>query len=240
MLSESCKWLHKQLERLPFIRYPFNPKDLPENGIYFFYEEGESWGHGGAKPRIVRVGTSKDGNLRKRLAEHFLLDGGKMNFDSSKPAPRERSIFRKNIGRALLNQIKDEYLKIWEIDFTSHKSREEHAYLRDIPKEKTLEKEITLSLRSKFSFRVIELTGQAQRMGKTGLESTLIGTLARCPLCQPSKDWLGKHSPKPEISRGKLWLIQHLNAKQITEQDKASILKAINTTRVQQLEKAKC
>ena len=46
-----------------------------------------------------------------------------MNFDAFKPAPRERSIFRKNLGRALLNQLKDEYLKIWEIDFTSNKSR---------------------------------------------------------------------------------------------------------------------
>ena len=151
-LSESCEWLHKQLEQLPLIKYPFNPKELPENGIYFFYEKGEIWGHGGTKPRIVRVGTSKDGNLRKRLAEHFLLDESKMNFDASKPAPRERSIFRKNIGRALLNQRKDEYLKIWEIDFTSHKSREENAHLRDVAKEKALETEITSLLRSQVFF----------------------------------------------------------------------------------------
>ena len=154
-----------------------------------------------------------------------------MNFDASKPASRERSIFRKNIGRALLNQRKDPYLKIWEIDFTSQKSREEKAYLRDIAKEKELETEITSLLRSKFSFKVIKLTGQAQRMSKTGLESALIGTLARCPLCQPSKKRLGRSSPKPEISKGKLWLIQHLNAKPINEQDKITILNAINTNK---------
>ena len=49
-MSERCKWLHEQLEQLPLIRYPFNPNDLPENGIYFFYEEGETWGHGGTSP----------------------------------------------------------------------------------------------------------------------------------------------------------------------------------------------
>jgi hypothetical protein len=232
-LSESCEWLHKQLEPLPLIKYPFNPKELPENGIYFFYEKGENWGHGGTKHRVVRVGTSKDGNLRKRLAEHFLLDEGKMNFDAFKPAPRERSIFRKNIGRALIKQRKDDYLKIWEIDFTSHKSREENAHLRDVAKEKELETEITSLLRANFSFKVIELAGQAQRMDKTGLESALIGTLARCPLCQPSTNWLGRYSPKTEISNGKLWLIQHLNAKPIDEQDKATILKAISTTHLQ-------
>ncbi len=129
-MSELCRWLHEQLEQLPTFQYPFNLDVLPENGIYFFYEKGESWGHGGTKPRVVRVGTRKDGNLRKRLAEHFLLDERKMSFDASKPAPRERSIFRKNIGRALLNQRKDEYLKIWELDFTSHRSRGELSFER--------------------------------------------------------------------------------------------------------------
>lgn len=231
-MSELCKWLHQQLEQLPLIKYPFNTTNLPENGIYFFYEEGENWGHGSAHPRIVRVGTSKDGNLRKRIAEHFLLDESKMNFDASKPAPRERSIFRKNIGRALLNQRKDAYLTIWEIDFTTHEAREEYAHFRDIAKEKALEAEITSVLRSKFSFRVIEFTGQAKRMGSTGLESVLIGTLARCPFCQPSTNWLGRTSPKPEIANGKLWLIQHLNANSINALDKAAIQIAIKATKL--------
>jgi hypothetical protein len=77
------------------------------------------WGHGGFRPRVVRIGTHKDGNFRSRIIEHYLLDESKMNFDSSKAAPRERSIFRKHIGRALLNKRQDDYLKVWEIDFTS-------------------------------------------------------------------------------------------------------------------------
>lgn len=135
-MSENCKWLHVQLEKSPFIRYPFKLESLPRNGIYFFYEKGEKWGHGGDKPRIVRVGTSKNGNFRNRIAEHYLLDESKMNFEATKPAPRERSIFRKNIGRALLNKRKDKYLDVWEIDFTSHKSRSEQGSKRDIEKEK--------------------------------------------------------------------------------------------------------
>ena len=189
-MSERCKWLHEQLEQLPFTRYPFNLSELPENGIYFFYEEGETWGHGEVKPRIVRVGTSKDGNFRKRISEHYLLDELKMNFNAFKPAPHERSIFRKNIGRALLNQRRDDYLKTWEMDFTSHKTRTGNAHFRDIEKEKKLEREITNLLRNKFSFKFIELKDQAQRMGKTGLESALIGALAQCPLCKSSKNWL--------------------------------------------------
>jgi len=235
-MSERCKWLHEQLEQLPFIRYPFNLDQLPENGIYFFYEQGEFWGHGGSKPRIVRVGTSKDGNFRKRISEHYLFDESKMNFDSTKPAPRERSIFRKNIGRALLNQRHDDYLKIWEIDFTSHKSRRENANLRDIEKEKKLESEITKLLRENFSFKSIELSGQAQRMGKTGLEGALIGTLAQCSLCQTSSKWLGRYSPKTEITGGKLWLVQHLKANPIRDNDETIILNAIKAGRTSRVE----
>ena len=230
-MSEKCRWLHEQLEQLPFIKYPFNLEELPEDGIYFFYEQGEIWGHGGRKPRIVRVGTSKNGNFRKRISEHFLFVESKMNFDSTKPAPRERSIFRKNIGRALLNLRHDDYLKIWEIDFTSHKSRRENANLRDIEKEKKLENEITKRLRENFSFKCIELSGQAQRMGKAGLEGALIGTLAQCSLCQASSKWLGRYSPKTEINRGKLWQVQHLKANPIRDHDETIVLNAIKKDR---------
>lgn len=219
-MSEKCKWLHQQLEQLQVIDYSIlghNPKMLPENGIYFFYEEGEIWGHGGNKLRIVRVGTHRDGNFRNRIAEHFLLNKSKMDFGRDNPKPSDRSIFRKNIGRALLNRANDDYVKIWEIDFMGSENKQKCAHKRDIQKEREIEAQITQLLRTKFSFRFIELSGQTQRMGKTGLESALIGTLAHCPLCRASTEWLGRYSPKEQISRGKLWLVQHLKANSINE-----------------------
>jgi hypothetical protein len=71
---------------LQLIRYPFDiNKLLPNNGVYFFYEDGEVWGHGSAdddtnnnnKPRIVRIGTHKDGNFKSRISEYFLLNESK-------------------------------------------------------------------------------------------------------------------------------------------------------------------
>jgi len=230
-MSDLCKWLHEQLEQLPLIRFPFELEQLPKNGIYFFYEKGEIWGHGGNKLRIVRIGTHKEGNFRSRIREHYLLDESKMNFDSAKPAPHERSIFRKNIGRALLNKTKDDYLKIWEIDFTTKKSREEFGYERDIEKEKKIESDITRILKEKFSFRFIKFDSQVKRMGTKGLESSLIGTVANCGLCRPSLNWLGNYSPKMEIKNSGLWLVQHLKNKGITEEDKATILEAITKTK---------
>ena len=59
-MSQVCKWLHNQLESLPSVQYPFIVNQLPQNGIYFFYENGESSNHGdGDRPRIVRIGTSQ-------------------------------------------------------------------------------------------------------------------------------------------------------------------------------------
>jgi hypothetical protein len=222
-VSEKCKWLHTQLEQLQPVRYPFCLEKLPKHGIYFFYEEEETWGHGGNKPRIVRVGTSKDDNFQSRIAEHYLLDDSKMGFTSLKSAPHDRSIFRKNIGRAILNKHEDSYLRTWETDFTSHENREKFASQRDIEKEKRIESEITQLLRNNFWFKCIKLDSQTPRMGKSGLEGALIGTLAQCPQCKASPNWLGRNSSKSQIREGKLWQIQHLKAQPITERDMETI-----------------
>jgi len=230
-MSELCKWFHEQLEQLPIIKFPFILEQLPENGIYFFYEDGEIWGHGGYKPRIVRIGTHKDGNFRSRIKEHFLFDESKMNFNATKSAPHDRSIFRKNIGRALLNKEKDGYLEIWDVDFTYKEKRDKYGHLRDIQKEKKIESEVTRILRENFSFRFIIVNSQMKRMGANGLESSLIGTVAHCKLCRPSGNWLGSHSPKKQIKESGLWLVQHLEANEINESDKETILNAIKRTK---------
>ena len=68
----------------------------------------------GAK-RIVRVGThTGTGQLRSRLRQHFLVEN------------KDRSIFRKNIGRALLNRDHDPFLPTWDLDRTSRLARETH------------------------------------------------------------------------------------------------------------------
>ena len=230
-MSEKCKWLHEALEELPFVRYPFRLDILPKNGIYFFYEDGEFWGHNGKLLRIVRIGTHRSNNFRNRIAEHFLLKENKMNFDKNKPKPSDRSIFRKNIGRALLNKDKDPYLKIWEIDFLPKENRIKYGHLRDIEKEKLVESKITEIFRKKFSFRFIIIEREEERIGAKGLESKLIATVARCKKCKPSENWLGRYSPVPEIRNSGLWLRQHLNASEIDEKDMVKIEALIQKTK---------
>jgi len=230
-MSVTCGWLHGILIVLPIIRHPFDISKLPDNGVYFLYEDGEAWGHvDDPKPRIVRIGTHKDGNFKSRISEHFLLNESKMNFDKNKPAPHARSIFRKNLGRAILNKEKNDYLKVWEIDFTSRKNREKLSHLRDIDLEKRIETQITNSLRKHFSFRYLIVEGEEGRMGAKGLESKLIGTVAQCDVCKPSSNWLGNHSPKHQIKSSGLWLSQHLDSPPMNESDRNYVSKCLKDT----------
>ena len=204
---------------------------LPRSGIYFFYEKGEHWGHSDDRFRIVRVGTHRKGNFRSRISEHFLLDEGKMKFGINKPKPSDRSIFRKNIGRALLNRNGDPYLEIWEIDFIVRENRESFGHLRDIEKETEVEKSITRIMSENFYFRFLLFEDEIQRIGSRGLEAYLIGTVAKCKLCGPSPDWLGRYSPKNQIISSGLWLTQHLSAGEIDRKDMEVIEIAIQKTK---------
>jgi len=154
-----------------------------------------------------------------------------MNFGRNNPKPSDRSIFRKNIGRALFNKNKDPYLEVWEMDFLPRANRNKYSGLRDIEKEKSIKKQITEILRNNFFFRFIIIKNEDERIGSKGLESKLIGTVSRCTMCKPSMNWLGNYSPKKQIRTSGLWLIQYLNAEGITEEDLPVIEKLIRKTK---------
>lgn len=77
----------------------------------------------GRMSRRVRIGMHKENNFQTRISEHFLLNESRMNFTIGNPKPSDRSIFRKNIGTALLNKNNDYYLKIWNIDYTPKEAK---------------------------------------------------------------------------------------------------------------------
>ena len=109
-MSEKCKQLHQWFNNLERFSFPFDKRKIPRNGIYILFEKGET---ALGMDRIVRIGTHTGENkLRSRLKEHFINEN------------KDRSVFRKNIGRALLNRVKDPFLAQWEIDLTSRGARE--------------------------------------------------------------------------------------------------------------------
>lgn len=231
--SEKCKWLHEELFQLPEITFrDLEQQNLPNNGIYFFYEKGEVWGHGGDRARIVRIGTHNDGNFRSRiLYDHYDMRQRRNSITNETIAPKDRSIFRKNIGRALLRRRNDNYLDTWECDNTSNSKRMINACRRRPEIEMLIENEISGILERQFSFRFVELEGQSARVGKEGLESKLIGTVSNCSMCKASRNWLGKDSPIKKIREGKLWLVQHLNSRALNDMEKETFSNCVKATK---------
>lgn len=192
-MSKECTVVHNMLHGLERHSFPFDDSAIPLNGIYVLFEKGEV-GH--QQDRIVRIGThTGDNQLRSRLKQHFLNKN------------KDRSIFRKHIGRALLNQQQDSFLKFWDLDLTTRKAKEKYLPFIDQEYQRTIEDQVTGYIQSNFSFSAFEVP---DKKGRLGIESKLISTVSWCTDCEASTDWLGNSSPKKKIVQSGLWLVNEL------------------------------
>ncbi len=201
-MSNNCNKLHKLVNNSKRLKFPFKEEDIPLNGIYILFEKDE-FAHNG--DRIVRIGSHTGiGQLRSRLKQHFINEN------------KDRSIFRKNIGRALLNKSKDKFLEQWELDLTSKKSKEKNLHLIDLSKQKEIEKKFTEYIQNNFSFIVLKIDDKKRRLES---ESKLISTVSLCRECRPSKNWLGLFSPKEKIVKSGLWLVNELYKEPLSDKE---------------------
>ncbi|MCF6277869.1 MAG: hypothetical protein L3J16_03870 [Anaerolineales bacterium] len=192
-MSRECALVHSIVNKLERHTFPFDKERLPLNGIYVLFQKGES-GH--LRERIVRVGThTGDNQLRSRLKQHFLNQN------------KDRSIFRKNIGRAILHQRNDPFLKYWELDLTSRDAQVKYSALIDFDYQDKIEKQVSQYIQNNFSFSVFKVASKEERLA---IESKLISTVSWCNECSPSDSWLGKSSPKQKIVKSGLWLVNEL------------------------------
>lgn len=130
----------------------------------------------------------------------------------------------------MLSKENDPYINVWNIDFISKENKKKFADRRDIKKEIEVEEEISEILQNNFYFRFIEIENQNERMGTRGLESCLIGTIASCTYCRPSKNWLGKYSPVKKISDSGLWLTQHISSYPLDDSSGKILLRSLDNT----------
>jgi hypothetical protein len=196
--------LHKLFNEMDRFHFPFNEliNQIPKNGIYIIFEKGEKYQN---YDRIVRVGTHTGNNqLRARLNQHFVKEN------------KNRSIFRKNIGRCYLNKESQSYLKLWELDITSKAEKDKNLKSLDLNFEKQMEKKISDYIQSNLSFCVFQVDSKDERLF---WESKIASTLAKATYIKPSKNWLGNYSPKDKIKASGLWQVNELYNDTLTDKE---------------------
>jgi hypothetical protein len=90
---------------------------------------------------------------------------------------KDRSIFRKNIGRALLNRDSDPYLEHWEIDLTTSEAKKKYGPTMERNKQSAAERMVTEVIQKSFHFVAFRVDEKDERLD---LESKIISTISRC------------------------------------------------------------
>ncbi len=196
--------IYSFLRKLPMFDYSYKAKNLPENGIYFFYEEDETYEiNGVVTDRIVRIGTcDKDNNFRIRIRNHY-----KGNKNSS--------VFRMHIGSAIIkkDKRKDINLNEWMKHGTSTN--------------KDIEELINKTFKEKFRFRCIPIESKDKRVQ---LEKKLIATLSGWNY-PSSKEWIGHYAKRKNIRSIGLWNIKDTHSQNtMTTHDLIFLKEKINSS----------
>lgn len=188
--------LHRLLAQLQRVECTTPTGQIPRNGVYVVFEEGEVFQKAGQQwDRIVRIGTHvKDGRLRARIRQHY---GRVTSFGGNKNA----SVFRKHLGGALLRRADPRDSRL--VDWLAQGS----------PSSPEVEDLVSRELRNKFWFVCVPVETAVERLT---LESALIALLAHFPVGQPSEKWLGHSAADERIGRCGLWNTQHINSLPLT------------------------
>ena len=182
--------IHKHFNSLPRYTYKgngqFSATPPNKSGIYIMFEDGEKIGN---LDRIVRVGKAEQ-PLLTRLTQHFINED------------KDHSIFRKHVGRALLQKGNYSQVDINNWNIKGIKCPQ-------------IEKKVTVELK-RFSFCCIEDFSNIEEI--KNLEQTLIETLSmynRLYKKQTGKDifsenWLGQDCTNDKVRTSGLWNDEHV------------------------------
>ena len=220
MISDTAR-LYELLDSLAariggfrFLEDCYRAMNLPQRGVYFFYEYGEYRTGLDTSKRVVRVGTHglKTGSsrsLRNRLYSHRgSLTSGRGN--------HRGSIFRLLLGQALARQNGHAVPRSWGIG----KSAAEAARKLQIGRLEILEDEMELEgLVNKYvrqmPFLVLNVDDAPGPCSRRGfIERNCIALLSnyRRPAAdQPSRDWAGRYSGRPRVRCSGLWNSNHVD-----------------------------
>ena len=193
------KLLEKLIEKYP-LRYLNGVRngDLPEKGVYFFFEEGENRATSNQK-RVVRIGThavqaKSKATLYKRLKQHSGPNHGY--------GRHRMSVQRELIGNSILTR-EENLAQFSEWSNRSFKSNNEV-----LEKEKSLEKRVSDYI-LRMPFIVLEVPGDSAKDNwRVYIESNVIKLLSnycKTPIDTPSENWLGLHCGNDKVKESGLW-----------------------------------
>lgn len=224
--KDLCLKIHKFFSKLP--KYKMSDiKTAQQNnrdiigGVYVMFEEGEYY-HG--YPRITRVGThqadnksapdlpSKKQSVWKRMMQHY-------GHAKDLLGRKDGSIFRKNVGIAMLKKSNDPYIEAWLFDRTSRESREKYDSDKSkVPYDKKKQDEIEMKvsdyIRNKISFVVIPINNRKKRHD---FEYGLISAICQASDFRPSEEWLGNFNDKEKIKKSHMWVSDGIKDNPLTE-----------------------
>ena len=171
-------------------------KNLPEQGVYFFFEPNETRQNGNLL-RVVRIGThaaiaNSNASLYDRLYNHK----GSKNLTGN----HRGSVFRKLIGYSLI------YRDNLFFPYWGDKSKKGDLIVK--LSEKDLEIRVSTLLHT-LPFTVIEVPGLPSKVNdRAFIEENSIGLLSnfnRPAIDKPSKNWLGYYSQDNKVIGSGLW-----------------------------------
>ena len=190
--------LHKLFNAMSRFNWNMIDKIGFDNGIYIVFENGESY-HG--VYRVTRVGThNSDGRLRARLKNHFISKN------------KDGSIFRKNVGKAILNMNDNPYLRVWTMN-SSKKCDMVSVEGYNSEYQKSVEADVSKYMCEYVSFVCFPVQTMSERLR---LEEGIISELYNTSDFTSSQTWLGKHSTENEITRSGMWLKRGLGGVPLT------------------------
>jgi hypothetical protein len=175
-------------------------REMPEAGVYLFFDESEHRLKDLGTLRVVRVGThgvaaGSKATLRNRMRTHFGTGAGEGNHRSS--------IFRLHVGRSMLNARLTRHVDTWG---------SQKADKKTLLGERDMERVVSQYL-SQLHVALIDIPGVSEKSNdRSYIEQNLIAILSnKCrPLDPPSYKWLGNNSDKREIRKSGLWNVNHV------------------------------
>lgn len=177
----------------------------PEQGVYFFFEEGETR-EDSKSLRVVRVGThaingSASTTLWNRLSQHQGTIGG-VNPGGGN---HRGSVFRDHVGRALIARG----------DLTCPTWTHAHATPEEREAERPAECRVSEHIRP-MPFLWLSVPGApGPGCPRSYIERNSIALLSNKgeekKMDPPSEKWLGNHSPHPAIRGSGLWNVNHVD-----------------------------